>query len=335
MEATDQSEPFGMSISEAAAALQSKREARANPPKEDPKPEPEDQAEPEQAEAEPEPEAEEVLEDQPEAEETEEAEPEAEEDGEDLYEVNGEYFTFAELQEWKAGNLRQADYTRKTQELSRDREVFAQEREQFTAEREQAQQAIQQQQAQLKDALATFAIQQSEPPKRADYPTTDAYLDAKDTFDADQAKKAQAEQAYTALVQQERQQKQAVEAQKAIARIPELGTDEGTRAKLSQMEAAVSDLGISSEQILAAGLDNHLVFLVLNKLAEAQAMAGDRDAARKAAAKKVVKTPKRLNPSAKQQDSRGDLELRDARKALRKSGSIKDAVALRRAKRKG
>ncbi|MGL4774541.1 MAG: hypothetical protein ACRC2K_13350 [Clostridium sp.] len=37
------------------------------------------------------------------------------------FEIDGEKFTVDEIREWKKGNMRQADYTRKTQELSKQR----------------------------------------------------------------------------------------------------------------------------------------------------------------------------------------------------------------------
>ena len=126
-----------------------------------------------------EPKPEEVQEDQPEADEAEESQPEGEEtaddsegdepedddaDEGDLYEVAGEQFTLAELREWKANGLRQSDYTKKTQEISEARKAFETERQQWDAERESVIDQVTQQKAQLKEALATFAIEQDPEP---------------------------------------------------------------------------------------------------------------------------------------------------------------------------
>lgn len=44
---------------------------------------------------------------------------------------DGEEVTAAQLKEWREGNLRQADYTRKTQEVAQEREAFRKERDAF------------------------------------------------------------------------------------------------------------------------------------------------------------------------------------------------------------
>lgn len=67
--------------------------------------------------------------------ETEEAEQAQESDEtEDLYvEYNGREINLKDIDEWEKGSLRQADYTRKTQELSQERKTFDSEREEFNA----------------------------------------------------------------------------------------------------------------------------------------------------------------------------------------------------------
>ncbi len=51
------------------------------------------------------------------------------------YDIDGEEVSSDQLKEWKANGLMQADYTRKTQELSDNRKTFETEREQFEAEK--------------------------------------------------------------------------------------------------------------------------------------------------------------------------------------------------------
>ena len=89
-------------------------------------------------------ESEEVLE--PEV--SDEAEPEEEEevselsstesdDDEDLFvEYKGREINLKDIEEWEQGNLRQSDYTRKTQELADKRKAFEDEQEGFNAERQ-------------------------------------------------------------------------------------------------------------------------------------------------------------------------------------------------------
>lgn len=68
------------------------------------------------------------------------------EDEEDLYvEYKGREISLKDIEEWESGQLRQSDYTRKTQELADQRKEFEAEREEFTAK-----------QAKLTDQLATL-----------------------------------------------------------------------------------------------------------------------------------------------------------------------------------
>ena len=65
---------------------------------------------------------------------------------EDLYvDYKGREINLKDVEEWEQGHLRQADYTRKTQELSEQRKAFDAEREEFTAK-----------QAKLNDKMATL-----------------------------------------------------------------------------------------------------------------------------------------------------------------------------------
>jgi len=61
-------------------------------------------------------------------------EPEETQDKEDLYiDLDGEEVSFSQINEWKHGNLRQSDYTRKTQALADDRKAIESERENITS----------------------------------------------------------------------------------------------------------------------------------------------------------------------------------------------------------
>lgn len=328
-----------LSIDEAVAALKQSRQDQVSPQEkatDEPEaeaPEVTDDADELEAEA-PEDDA---TDDQADDDAGDEAEPEAEdtdEDGEDLYQIGDETFTLAELQEWKQGALRQADYTRKTQALAKDREVFAQEREAFDSERQQLYQADQQLKAQLQDALATFAIQQPTPPRRQDYATTDDYIQAQEAYQLSTQKKQQAQQAYQALQQQQRQEVAQVEVSKALNYFPEWGTDEGFKTAMEGMTKTVEPLGITAEEVMQAGLSDHRMFRVLNRLVELEGMVGDRDAKRKAAAKQVTKVSKRLTPGAKPAENQTQKEARRARERLKKTGGVEDAVAVLKARRR-
>lgn len=313
-----------------------------------------DQAQAETAQDEPEAQAEEVAEaaedlgeaqdipdgaedDQPEAEAEAEAEPEAETDPEDdFYQIGDEVFSLAELQEWKSGALRQGDYTKKTQALAKDREVFAKEREAFETERQQAQQSTQAMQAQLQEALATFAIDQPQQPRRDQFPDADSYLRAQDDYNQAVTRKQQAQQAHTALQEQVRQEHMRAEVTKALNYHPEWGTDEGFQAALDGMSKAAEPFGISAQEIQQAGLTDHRMFRVMQRLVELEGLAGDQQATRRAAAKKVAKARRPLAPAGKQSESQGEMKKREAMARLKKSGRREDAVAaLRAARRQG
>lgn len=67
-------------------------------------------------------------------------------DDEDLYvSIKGREINLKDIEEWEQGNLRQSDYTKKTQELSEQRKTFDAEKEALTS-----------QQAQLQGSIATL-----------------------------------------------------------------------------------------------------------------------------------------------------------------------------------
>ena len=268
-----------------------------------------------------------------ETESDEEAEDEVE--GEDLYEVEGETFTLSELQEWKKNGLRQSDYTRKTQEIARDREGIVAERESFEAERAQVQEHLQQQQARLQEALTVFAIEQPDPPKRSDFSTVDEYITAQEGYQQAEQRKTQAQQMHQALQAEQMQATRKREASKAMQYFPDWATDEGFNSAVKRMSDAASEFGFSQDEILNGGLSDHRTFRILNELADLRDQLGERDARRKAAAKKVTKATKRLTPGSKSTETGSQTELRKARQALKNTGSKEAAVALMRARRKG
>lgn len=274
------------------------------------------------------------VDDEAEAESDEEAEDDVEGE-EDLYEVEGETFTLSELQEWKNNGLRQSDYTRKTQELSRDREGLVAERDAFEAEREQFRQHSEQQHARLQEALTVFSIEKVEPPKRSEYPSTDAYLEAQEQYQEAERRKVQAQQMHQALQAEQMQATRQREVHKAMQYHPEWATDEGFNSAVKRMSAVASEYGYSQDEVLQGGLNDHRTFRILNELADLRDQLGQRDVRRKAAAKKVVKSTKRLNTAGKSDETVSKVEARKARQRLRKSNTVNDAVAALRARRKG
>lgn len=327
----DENKPRALSIEEGVLALRQSREDQAKAA----------------AQEDAEPEAEEVLEDQPEVEETDESEPEdveaeAEDDGEEpdddaeddpdgLYEVAGEQFTLSELREWKANGLRNADYTRKTQELAEGRKAFEAERQQWEAERETYAEQVEQQKAQLKEALATFAIEQDPEPSPEGL-TWDDYTKRKSAWDKRQAKKRQAQSAFQALQQEQHQETLKRETARLMQHFPAWRDPAVFKTEAEEMVRLAENYGFTPVEM--AGISDHRMFRVLNELRTLKAEAEKRKESEKTAAKKVGKAAKRLTPGAKSDPkNQTTKELRQKRDQLRKSGSAEDAVAFMQARR--
>ena len=260
---------------------------------------------------------------------------EADDEEEALYEVEGETFTLSELQEWKKSGLRQNDYTRKTQELSAEREKLIAERDAFVSEREQVAQNFQQQQAQLQEALAVFSIEQLKPPKRSDFPNVDAFLQAQEQYATAEKRKSDARAMYQNMQAEQQQVIRQREAERAMQFFPEWSTDEGFSHGVQRMTQVAKDFGFTQDEIVMGGLTDHRTFRVLAKLADLQEQVGEREARKKAAAKKVVAARKRLPPGTPNDETEATKEQRKARERLKKTRSTQDAVALLRARRKG
>lgn len=316
-------------------AVKALRDSRAEQPK------------PEQATEEPEADAEEIQDEQPDPVEVEDVEDHAEEDADedaepededsedDLYQIGDEVFTLSELQEWKKGALRQADYTKKTQELKKDRESFVKERDDFEAQRQQVVDQLTQQQAQLQDTLAMFAVEELKPPKRADFKSTDEYLAAQDSFAEASERKKKAAETYQLLKQYEQQQTSQRETQRALQYFPDWATDEGWTQAQQAMTKAAEPYGFSAEEILQGGLSDHRTFRLLNRLAELEQQVAGQTAQRAAQAKKVAKATKRIAPGSKPSDRPSDVDVQKARKALKANNNdASAAVALLKAKRR-
>lgn len=315
-----------LSLAEAAEKL---RQSRI--PKEEAQAEPEDQAEvteeaeTEDAEAEPE----EVEPDQSE----EEAEEQSGEDDEDaLYEVEGETFTLSELREWKKSGLRQQDYTKKTQEVAELRKSLDAERQSFDAERQKIVSHFKERETQLKEALATFAVQQEPKPERSKYRTLDDYILATEKWEQTQAKKQEARQVYQALQAREQEEIVKRETAELLRHFPDWRDPQAFQAAADRMVELGGNYGFSAQEM--AAITDHRMFRVLKDLMDFKSQTSLSEATAKAAAKKVVKAAKRLpagaKPDSKNQTSK---ELRSTRDRLKKTGSMQDAVALLRARR--
>lgn len=323
-----------LSIDEAAQKLKQSREAAMEAEAE--APEDIEEIEEDQAEAETDAEeelpedAEEVEDDQSEEDPDEDAEPEEDESA--IYEVEGVEFTLSELREWQKNGLRQSDYTKKTQEVSEARKAFEAERQTWEAERTQVVEHLRGQQAQLEDALATFAIEQDPQPKRSEFRSTDEYLEAQEGWGERQAKKARAREALQALQAQQVQEVQSREFAKLYQHFPEWRDPKVMLSKRNGFVEMGQAYGLTADDI--DGINDHRFFRVLNDLHALQEEAATRQQSAKTAEKKVVKAVKPLTPGAKPAKNQSAKDLRKSQERLKKSGSMQDAVAAMRAKRR-
>lgn len=327
----DENKPRAFSIEEGVLALRQSREDQA-------KPEPKEEAEPEREEvledqAEPEVEEESEPQDEAEASEDEGDDPEPEDEPEsddDLYEVGGETFTLAELREWKANGLKNADYTQKTQALSEERKAFQAERAAFESDKQAVVDQFTRQQAQLKEALATFATDQDPEPSTEGL-SWEEYTKRKAAWDKRQQKKAQAREVYQQIAAQERQELVNRETAALMKRVPEWMDPDTYNNDAKAIVGVAGEYGFSEAEM--AQIADHRMVLVLNDLRKLKAEAAGRKTSAEVVAKKA-KAARKLTPGAKiDGKNQTSKQLRQSRDQLRKTGSMADAVALLQAKR--
>ena len=330
--ATEEQPRRSLSLDQAVEALRASRQSGAEQPQPDTEPE---ETEVEPAEVEDQKVEVDAAEDDP-----DQAGADAEEDaGTDendddvAYEIGDEVITLSELKELKKAGMRQEDYTRKTQAISRDRESLVQERQEFETLRQQANDQLQQQNQQLTEALSVFAIEQPKKPVRSDFNSTDEYLLATESYDKQLQRKQEAAQLHQALTQRQQAETQQREVNQALQYFPEWSTDEGWSQAIGKMSEAAKPYGFTQEEILHGGSMDHRTFRVLTRLAELEALVGDQRSRAKVAAKKVVKARSRLAAGAKQSESDGALRVKQAKQKLKSSGSKDDALAAMRAAR--
>lgn len=236
--------------------------------------------------------------------------------------ADGTEATLAEIEEWRKGNLRQSDYTRKTQELAATRKEL----ETHQAEITQKAQAFQQN--------VDFAIQvaQANLPAEPDYSLlqTDpiAYIQEKAEYDArlgqlqhlmgakqehEQALAAQRDQAFREWTQNE--------SKNLVERLPELKDP----AKLQQFNAelakGIERYGFEAKDLTSV-YDHRLILLAKDALAYQQLMAKKPVATQKAADAPPVQQPgRRAGPG--EAAARAQKE-RLAR--LRSTGTLRDGA---------
>lgn len=234
------------------------------------------------------------------------------------------------LQEVQNGYLRQADYTRKTQEVAAERQALQAERTTVTNDRQQL--------ASILD-LATDIVKAHLPPEpdpalidtdvvgymqqdrayKAAMAELQKLADARKTADAGSTKEREVadEQAQTA-----RNEALATEYRTLQSKVPELRTPEGHKAFFARAEAAGAHYGLSPQDV--QGIQDHRALLVLSDAAKWRELQAKKPAAvQRAQAAPPIRAAARQAPGTRSADA-----VAAARARLERDGSIEAAAEL-------
>lgn len=233
--------------------------------------------------------------------------------------------TFTTVAELKAGSLKNADYTQKTQALAAEKQTFQSEREQFTQ--------TQQQTVQVRDyALSVLETLNLQPPS-PELLRTDplGYLQQKQDYEARQEQLTyfQQQKAYEAQqaqmqTQQEAQERSKQEWAKLAEAVPQLKDQAKAAAYFGEIEAFATTQGITVQELQAEIAQDHRRAIVLHKAAQWDKLQASKAkvSAKVEGRPPVQKGGKRLNP--------GQHKARTKTAAIEKlnrSGTVKDAAA--------
>jgi hypothetical protein len=262
------------------------------------------------------------------------AEPEAEpveaqeaDDGVEI-EVDGKpvKLTKAELAEAVKGQMRQADYTKKTMEVAEQRKEAQAEKAQALAQREQYATALQQQAAVLQAALGEQqktdwnALLDSDPVE---------YLKQRNLFEQRQAALGQSVQQLQVIDQQRQAEAQenrsrflSQQQDELLAKLPEWKDEGKAKAEKEALSKYLKDFGYSKDEV--DGVADHRAVLMARK-----AMLYDQMVSKaQATAKKVQNLPQRVErPSVGEANPNLDRRSQ-AYQRLNKSGRVEDAASL-------
>lgn len=279
------------------------------------------------------------AEEAPEPEQPEEEAPEASADTEDeqpaeeqeaaeaddpVIEIDGEQVPLSQVKAWKAGNMMQADYTRKTQEVaSRAREV--QQREQAALEQLQLVGAVSGEIGQLQalesqikqyEGLNWFQLLNEDPIKMQELKLQhDALVKQRDDMRG---------RVNTAINQFQAQRfeaiKQRYQKTREFARTSLKGYDGKADDAMASM---LDEMGYSPEEKVAFVTDPRLLTIAFEAY-KYRAL----QASKPQVAKRVAEVPKTLKPKGGSGQSAEQVRSQQQRERFKKSGDIKDAVSL-------
>jgi hypothetical protein len=271
-------------------------------------------------------EAEEVTASDQSEEEPEEAEEEDAAAEAELYELDGVEFTLEQFKEWRADGLRNKDYTQKRQRDAEDRKAFDAMVVAKQAEFQKRESELEQQTAQLQDALATYAIAPVEEPNWAEL-KPEQLGPAMAKYQREQAQKEQAAAHHKALQQQQRQVVEQRETQALLQHFPQWSDPTVFQQDFAGMAMTAEEYGFSKDEL--AGTLDHRMYRVLNALRTAQAATDTTKAVTTKAEKKLVQAAKKVTPGVKGAQDRGAKKQRQQQmQRLKKTGSVDDFAEL-------
>ena len=243
-------------------------------------------------------------------------------DEEELYvEINGREINLKDIEEWEQGNLRQSDYTKKTQELSEQRKTFDADKEAFTSQQTQLQGSI----ATLEAIIAEETLSAEDVAELREY-EPDAYIKYTEKLSKrDKALSEAKDIQPTSNVDIEAERKALWDANPSW-----LEDGKQTKAFTNDMNLLTDFAktnGYSDAEI--SGIQHSRHWQTLIKAAKFDAL-GKKNAAIE---KKVRRAPVSTKPKQVQQTSlQGQIKKAEAQ--LKQSGKADDAIKLRQLRRK-
>lgn len=218
--------------------------------------------------------------------------------------------------ELKKGYMRQADYTRKTQEI-------AEQRKQIEAAQQDFQAQAQQQLDALRKAVETYSVPTDEEPNWADLARK---LDAKEynskraEWDDKQAKRREAVQLHEQMQQVQNRHIITQETQALLDKMPEWRDETVASSEKQGVVEVGREYGFTEDEM--AGITDHRMIVALRDLhlAKRTEKAATQKKAKPARKVKAAAAPSKVNPVEKSE--------RDFTARLKKSGSPDDAARL-------
>jgi hypothetical protein len=250
-------------------------------------------------------------------------ESESDDDADELYlDLDGEEIPLSQVKEWKSGNMRQADYTRKTTELAEQRKALEAEQAEFNSRQAQLTETV----AQLQSVIETEELSAEELQELRDY-EPEKYIEH---VEKQQKRKEALEKAKGQLTTSAPTFDAQAEQAKLLQANPHW-LDNGKPTEAYQQDLKLLDtyaqkVGITAEKF--ATFDSSMMQIMLDA-----ARFTEKNNKSAEITKRVRKAPVTTRP--KQQAKRGlHSEIEKAESKFKRSGSVEDAVALRKLKAK-